>query len=213
MLLDAKHLRGTADVPEHTVVLLTKAQSGHGHSDRFREAVIASFDISMKTTTDLSRRHPMQRTRIAIFALAVAFLTSSAFAQTRKLPPVEVYKNPSCGCCGKWVEHMQKAGFTVTVHEVPNLPTHRERLGIPAAHASCHSAKVGSYALEGHVPADDVKRLLREKPRAIGLAVPGMPAGSPGMEVPPGLAKSYATLLLRHDAPAEVYVQHPAGGQ
>jgi hypothetical protein len=155
----------------------------------------------------------MHHPRIAILALAAAFLTGSAFAQSSKLPPVEVYKNPACGCCGKWVEHMQKAGFTVTVHEVTNLPTQRERLGIPAAHASCHSAKVGSYALEGHVPASDIKRLLREKPKAIGLAVPGMPAGSPGMEVPPERAQSYATLLVKRDAPAEVYVQHPAGVQ
>ncbi|MDR1890065.1 MAG: DUF411 domain-containing protein [Zoogloeaceae bacterium] len=149
--------------------------------------------------------------RIAILALVAAFLADGVLAQTSKLPLVEVYKSPYCGCCGAWVAHMQKAGFTVKVHEVTEVSALRERLGIPAAHASCHSAKVGGYALEGHVPADDVKRLLREKPQAIGLAVPAMPLGAPGMEVPPAQAESYATLLLRRNAPAQIYVRHPAG--
>jgi hypothetical protein len=160
-------------------------------------------------------------TLLALFAFVAPVVPIAAFlpngvalaqtAQVDKLPSVEVYKNPSCGCCGAWVTHMQKAGFAVTVREVTDLSPLRERLGIPAEHASCHSAKVGGYVLEGHVPADDVKRLLREKPQALGLAVPAMPLGAPGMEVPPEQAQSYATLLLKRNAPAQIYVRHAAG--
>ncbi|GHT90344.1 periplasmic protein [Betaproteobacteria bacterium] len=156
------------------------------------------------------------RIRIALFAVpllaflsgGIVFAQTGADARARNLPLVEVYKNPYCGCCGGWVAHMEKAGFTVKVHEVEDLAPLRKRLGIPDEHASCHSAKVGAYALEGHVPADDVKRLLTEKPQAIGLVVPGMPAGSPGMEIPSGAAEPYASLLLKRDAPTEVYVRH-----
>ncbi|GHT82476.1 periplasmic protein [Betaproteobacteria bacterium] len=156
-----------------------------------------------------------RRAHIAIPALAAALFTGAvalaAPATPGALPQVEVYKTPYCGCCGAWVTHLQQAGFSVKVQEVEDLTPLRARLGIPEAHASCHSAKIGSYVLEGHVPADDVKRLLEEKPQALGLAVPAMPAGAPGMDVPPEHAQAYATLLLRRDAPAQVYVQHPAG--
>lgn len=156
----------------------------------------------------------MQRhARIAVLTLVTAFFATGAFAEDSKLPQVEVYKSPYCGCCGDWVAHLQKAGFTVKVHEVEDLPTLRERLGIPDEHASCHSAKIGGYVLEGHVPAGDVKRLLKEKPQAVGLAVPGMPIGAPGMDVPGAPAEAYATLLLKRNAPAQVYVQHPAGSK
>jgi hypothetical protein len=148
------------------------------------------------------------RACITILALVTAFLTTGVFAQASTLPLVEVYKSPYCGCCGEWVAHLQKAGFSVEVHEVADVSALRERLGISDEHASCHSAKVGGYVLEGHVPADDVKRLLREKPQAVGLAVPGMPAGVPGMDVPAEQAQPYATLLLKRNAPAQIYVQH-----
>lgn len=119
---------------------------------------------------------------------------------------IDVYKNPNCGCCGKWVEHMQKAGFKVRMHELSNVSPMRQKLGMPERYASCHTAKVGNYLLEGHVPAADVKRLLREKPKAIGLAVPGMPAGSPGMEGPP--PASYNTLLVKSDANSLIFARH-----
>jgi hypothetical protein len=155
--------------------------------------------------------HAMQHSsRIAILALSVAFLSTEVFAQSSKLSLVDVYKSPSCSCCGNWVTHLQKAGFTVRTHEVTDLSATRERLNIPAAYASCHSAKVGGYVLEGHVPADDIKRLLREKPQALGLAVPAMPLGAPGMEAPSERTETYATLLLKRDAPAQVYVRHAA---
>jgi len=99
------------------------------------------------------------------------------------LPGIIVTKDPDCGCCGAWVEHVRSAGFHVEVIESPELNRVKARLGVPQILASCHTAEVGGYVIEGHVPADSVKRLLAEKPDARGLAVPGMPTGSPGMEV------------------------------
>lgn len=119
---------------------------------------------------------------------------------------VDVYKNPSCGCCGKWVEHMQKAGFTVRTHDVADVSSDRVRLGMPERYASCHVAKVGGYLVEGHVPADDVKRLLKETPRAIGIAVPAMPPGSPGMENVRSIP--YETLLVQRDGSNTIYAKH-----
>jgi len=94
---------------------------------------------------------------------------------------VEVYKSPTCGCCSKWVDHLKDHGFTVNEHDVGNKEA-RARAGISPSLGSCHTALVGGYAIEGHVPARDIKRLLRERPKAVGLAVPDMPHGSPGME-------------------------------
>lgn len=94
---------------------------------------------------------------------------------------VEVWKSPSCGCCTQWVEHLRAEGFAVTVHDSGNTAM-RARLGMPERLGSCHTARVGGYAIEGHVPAREIRRLLAERPKAVGLTVPGMPSGSPGME-------------------------------
>jgi hypothetical protein len=118
-------------------------------------------------------------------ALGALSLPAAAAGAGTALPPVAVFKNPSCGCCGAWVEHMQAAGFAVRVHLVEDTGTARRRAGLPDRFGSCHTALVGGYAVEGHVPAADVKRLLAQRPDAIGLAVPGMPTGSPGMESGP----------------------------
>ena len=118
--------------------------------------------------------------------------TAAAVSQARH---ITVHKTPTCGCCGDWVEHVTAEGFSVTVHEHDDLTPIRQRLGIPFQLSSCHSAEVDGYALEGHVPASDIERLLSERPDAIGLSVPGMPAGSPGMEVE-GYSQPYATLLF-----------------
>jgi hypothetical protein len=137
-----------------------------------------------------------------IAGLAIA---GGAVAQTAK-PVVEIYKAASCGCCGKWADHMRQAGFEVKTHEVDDVSAARKKLGMPESLGSCHTAKVGGYVVEGHVPAGDVKRLLVEKPKAIGLAVPAMPQGSPGMEnnspVP------YETLLVQADGATRVFVRH-----
>lgn len=125
-----------------------------------------------------------------------------------RLPLVVVNKTPTCGCCGAWVEHMQKAGFTVEVRNLDDLNPIKEQLGVPYGKGSCHTAEVEGYFVEGHVPAEDVKRLLREKPTAKGLTVPGMPLGSPGMEVPDGTVQPYVVELVAHDGTASEFARH-----
>lgn len=143
--------------------------------------------------------------RPVVLALLIG-LASSAWAESRPLPEVEVWKNPSCGCCAGWAAHLREAGFRVQGYEVVDVAAPRAALGMPASYASCHVGRVGAYAVEGHVPAADLKRLLDEKPRAVGLAVPGMPMGAPGMEGPHPTA--YTSLLVGGDGSASAYVQH-----
>ena len=123
----------------------------------------------------MNRRH-------AIVLLALPWLFAGAAPAAEPAPKVVVYKSPTCGCCTKWVEHLQAAGFSVTVHDVQSVEPFKERYGVPRRLASCHTAAVGGYVIEGHVPADLIRKLLAEKPAVKGLAVPGMPVGSPGME-------------------------------
>lgn len=129
--------------------------------------------------------------------MAVAALPSVVRAAAPQGTAVEMWKDPSCGCCQDWVEHMQENGFSVTVHATGNAAV-RARLGLPQRLGSCHTALVGGYLLEGHVPAADVKKLLKEKPKALGLTVPGMPVGSPGMDGPEykGRKDAYDVLLV-----------------
>jgi hypothetical protein len=108
----------------------------------------------------------------------------SAAVIAAELPEAIVYKSPTCGCCGSWVAHMKANGFEVKVVEQNDVDSVKQRFGVPARLASCHTALVGGYVVEGHVPASAVKRLLREKPAALGVSAPGMPMGSPGMESP-----------------------------
>ena len=130
---------------------------------------------------------------IAAGAVLAAGIVSTARA-AQELPPVIAYKSPACSCCGEWVKHMQSSGFLVETREVADVTPIRRKYGVPEELSSCHTAVVGGYAIEGHVPAADVKRLLREGIKAKGLAVPGMVAGSPGMEQ--GQAKPYATIVF-----------------
>ena len=143
--------------------------------------------------------------KLPVFLATLTLGTVSlSYAQTAET--VEMYKSPYCGCCGKWAEHMSKAGFKVKAHEVEDVPAMRRKLGMPDKLGSCHTAKVGNYLLEGHVPAEDVKRLLKENPKALGLAVPGMPAGSPGMDVPN--SPPYDTLLVHKDGASRIFAKH-----
>jgi len=122
---------------------------------------------------------------------------------------VHVYKNPGCECCTAWVEHLRAAGFSVDVTETGDTSAVRKRLGMPERLASCHTGVVDGYALEGHVPAADVKRLLAARPQAVGLAVPGMPVGSPGMEY--GDRKEpYEVLLVDRKGRETVFASYPA---
>lgn len=123
-------------------------------------------------------KHRIFSQAILAGTLALPLLASAAG------PVVEVYKSAYCGCCTGWVDHMKANGFDVKVKNVESPSDYREKFGIPQEFGSCHSAKVAGYAIEGHVPAADIKRLLAEKPKAVGLAVPSMPMGSPGMEGP-----------------------------
>jgi len=129
-------------------------------------------------------------------------------ARSKALPLMVVHKSASCGCCGLWVEHMQQAGFEVEVRNTEDLGPVKQRLGVPYGKGSCHTAEVGGYFVEGHIPADDVKRLLAEKPAAKGLVLPGMPAGSPGMEMPDGRVQPYVVELVGADGNTEVFAQH-----
>jgi hypothetical protein len=122
--------------------------------------------------------------RRTLLQAILAGATGVYLAASAAAPVIEVYKNPDCGCCTGWVEHLRENGFTVNTHPVEDTSGYREKSGMPEALGSCHSAKVEGYALEGHVPAAEIKRLLAEKPKAVGLAVPSMPMGSPGMEGP-----------------------------
>lgn len=119
---------------------------------------------------------------------------------------VEVWKSPTCACCSEWVSHLEANGFQVKTYDIGNHDA-RARLGMPVKYGSCHTAQVGAYALEGHVPASEVLRLLKEKPDAVGLAVPAMPIGSPGMDGPEykGRRDPYDVLLVRRGGDAVVY--------
>lgn len=116
---------------------------------------------------------------------AAASVGASVAATPRGLlPTIVVYKTAACGCCNGWVEHLEAAGFTVDARDVVDLMSVKRDAGVPASNASCHTALVDGFVVEGHVPAEQVKRLLAERPSVAGLAVPGMPIGSPGMEGP-----------------------------
>ncbi|WP_020654105.1 DUF411 domain-containing protein [Massilia niastensis] len=134
---------------------------------------------------------------------AAAALVALPLGAMAAQPVIEVYKSASCGCCKEWVKHLEANGFSVKARDVDNPSDYREKFGIPHEFGSCHSARVNGYALEGHVPAAEIKRLLAEKPRARGLAVPAMPMGSPGMEGP--RSDPYDVLLVKDGGKATVY--------
>jgi len=135
--------------------------------------------------------------------LGTALLSSGALAEDTK---IMVYKSPTCGCCTKWVSHLEENGFEVETTDMQDLRVIKSMSGVKPEQASCHTAKVGGYVIEGHVPADDIKRLLTERPEARGLTVPGMPKGSPGMEHPN--PDHYQVLLLGNDGSTAVFAEH-----
>ncbi|MEQ9369217.1 MAG: DUF411 domain-containing protein [Coleofasciculus chthonoplastes F3-SA18-01] len=122
---------------------------------------------------------------------------------------VAVYRSPSCGCCGEWIKHLEKHGFKVTDTKTDEMTAIKEKHGVPQDFASCHTAIVNGYVVEGHIPADDIKRLVKQKPDIAGIAVPGMPLGSPGMEA--GERKeSFAVLAFNQDGKFEVFQKYPS---
>lgn len=140
--------------------------------------------------------------RQASTLLMAAALALPLMAQAAA-PAVDVYKSATCGCCHKWVDHLRANGFSVTTHDVADPGQYRAKAGIPDAMGSCHTAMVQGYAVEGHVPASVLRQFLAEKPKAIGLAVPNMPMGSPGMEGPH--SEPYDVMLVRRDGSSTVY--------
>ena len=152
----------------------------------------------MNPRFDLSRRRLLS----GMAALAVVPLARAGAGR----PMVEVWKEPTCGCCKDWIKHLEANGFQIKAHETGNV-TARTGLGMADKYGSCHTALVEGYALEGHVPAREVKRLLRERPKGVGLAVPGMPIGSPGMDGPAyaGRRDAYDVLLVKRDGTSSVY--------
>ena len=146
----------------------------------------------------------MKRRRLLTILAPLALL---AMAESATAATLVVTKTAYCGCCKHWVEHMKKAGFEVEVREVEDVAETRARLGVPDALRSCHTSEIGGYAIEGHVPAADVKRLLATKPKAAGIAVPGMVMGSPGMEN--GDHKQpYQVLLFDKAGKTKVFASH-----
>lgn len=139
-------------------------------------------------------------------ALLFAATVSTVLAAPDQLT-VDVYKSPTCGCCSKWVDHLKANGFKVRSHDTHDVVAHKARLGVPYGYGSCHTAEVGGYLVEGHVPAKEIKRLLKEKQRARGLVVPAMPIGSPGMEE--GSRKDpYEVFLVNRDGSTQTYAHY-----
>ncbi|MGQ0640964.1 MAG: DUF411 domain-containing protein [Gemmatimonadaceae bacterium] len=142
----------------------------------------------------------------SLIAVAASGLPLSRVLASGTLRPIEidVYKKPNCNCCAKWVEHIRAAGFSVRTHDVEDTGETRKRLGVPDHLLSCHTAFVDGYVVEGHVPSDLVERMLREKPDIVGIAVPLMPVGSPGMEVP-GEKENYDVIAFERNGSSRVY--------
>ncbi|MDO8419691.1 MAG: DUF411 domain-containing protein [Rubrivivax sp.] len=152
----------------------------------------------------------MNPIRRRLLGATAAMLALPATARTAP-PLVQVWKDVSCGCCHDWIDHLKANGFAVRAYDEGNTAA-RHRLGVPAKFGSCHTALVDGYAIEGHVPASDIRRLLRERPKAVGLVVPGMPIGSPGMDTPAygGRRDAYSVLLLGADGSTTVYASYGA---
>ena len=138
----------------------------------------------------------MLNRRRTLHLLAATALLPAATARAQALPAMRVHKDPYCGCCNDWIDHVHAAGFTVEAIDTPDMTAVKTRLGVPQTLASCHTALIDGYVIEGHVPAATIHQLLTTRPAATGLAVPGMPIGSPGMEVPGQPAETYDVILF-----------------
>ncbi|HEY1303841.1 MAG TPA: DUF411 domain-containing protein [Vicinamibacterales bacterium] len=142
------------------------------------------------------------------FALLLTGATATLVGRQQQRPTVDVYKDPTCGCCSNWVEHLQANGFAVRTTNREDLADLKAKHGVPPRVRSCHMAIVNGYVVEGHVPANDIQRLLKERPAIAGVAVPGMPIGSPGMEVPGQKAQPFDVLSFDKDGQTRVFASH-----
>lgn len=164
----------------------------------------------MKSSCVLPTRRLLLRAGPAGLVLSSLILGASGVNAATRLPLVEVWKSPDCGCCVDWIRHLEAHGFSVRPHDLGNAEA-RARFGMPARLGSCHTARLGDYVIEGHVPAPEIIRLLRTAPNALGLSVPGMPIGSPGMDGPiyRGRQDPYHVLLVGRDGSTTVFASYP----
>ncbi len=140
--------------------------------------------------------------------LAAAFALATLASLPAMAQSIDVHVSPDCSCCKAWVRHLEQSGFTPRVIEGSDLAALKRRHGVPEQAKACHTALIGGYVVEGHVPAADIRRLLAEKPQAAGIAVPDMPVGSPGMEVAGSAPQPYQTLLIDKAGATSVYARH-----
>ena len=168
-------------------------------------------DLTSKSPT---KKSPTKKSRlltgigvgtIALVAISISWIF---MAKESQATDITVYKSPSCQCCGRWVDHLEKNGFTVTVHSEDDMNAVKKRLGVPNKLSSCHTGVMENYIVEGHVPAKDLQRLLREKPPVKGITAPGMPMGSPGMEIPGETPDHYNVLIFTQDGITQVFANH-----
>lgn len=141
----------------------------------------------------------------------LAAIPTAACSTPPKKTEVTIFKTPACGCCGNWVNHLRSNGMNVVVHDLDDISHAAKELGVPKALSSCHSAWVEGYFVEGHVPVIDIRRLVRERPKAAGIAVPGMPIGAPGMEQG-DRREPYDTVLVGRDGRTRVFARHNQQG-
>ena len=159
----------------------------------------------MKLYPDTKRRSLM---KALLAGVTLPLLPAGVVAAAK--PQITMYKTAGCGCCKDWIVHLEQNGFTVVAHDVPGTGPYRERYGVPRALASCHTAVIDGYAIEGHVPAEEIKRLIAEKPKARGLSVPGMPVGSPGMELDGERRDAFDVVLFDDAGGRQVYRHYDA---
>ena len=153
----------------------------------------------------ISRRHFLGQTAGLGLALAAG---RRAWALPFAPESITVFKSRSCGCCTDWVDYLKAEGFATVVHDEEEMDMVKDSLGVPSGVRSCHTAQVGKYLIEGHVPAEDIRRLLKEKPAVAGLAVPGMPASAPGMAQPGQPHQAYEVLAFQRDGSTQVFARH-----
>ena len=153
----------------------------------------------------------MKQLMLYIFMLFFGVNTASYAETTEEKLNITVYKSPTCGCCSKWVDHLTENDFEVQTHDTQNMDKVKQMAGITPELSSCHTAMIDGYVVEGHVPAADIKRLLKERPDIKGLTAAGMPMGSPGMEMPDGRKDEYQVLSIGKDGKTSVFAEH--GGE
>lgn len=175
---------------------------------KLRLGFVASLLLVGLLSTACARAPEALKAEEAPSVAAAAPETASSALDEPARPAILVHKSPSCGCCSLWIDHLRQAGFVVEERNTDDLNPIKTRLGVPLGKGSCHTAEVDGYLVEGHVPAQDILRLLAERPKARGLVLAGMPMGSPGMEVPDGRVQPYTVELVGMDGTTTPFSQH-----